>query len=366
MAKRDYYEVLGVSKTTSADELKKAYRKVAMQHHPDRNPGNQEAEDKFKEASEAFGVLSNKEKRARYDQFGHAAEGMGDGFSGGGAGVSDIFGDIFGEFFGESGRGGGRGERGSDLQYNLNISFEEAAFGSSKEIDVPRLETCETCGGLGARSERDVEVCQGCGGSGQQRIQQGFFSVATTCSRCGGRGKTIRHPCNKCGGRTRISKTKRLRINIPAGVDTGSRIKLTGEGEHGSQGGSAGDLYVALRVQDHPVFEREGSALFCEVPISFAQATLGNELEVPTLDGKARLKIPAGSQTHKIFRMKNQGIAELRGGGRGDLHIRIVVETPTNLTARQKELLEEFDTLSSEDHHPLRDKFIKGLRDLFS
>ena len=222
MAKRDYYEVLGVSKTTSADELKKAYRKVAMQHHPDRNPGNQEAEDKFKEASEAFGVLSNKEKRARYDQFGHAAEGMGDGFSGGGAGVSDIFGDIFGEFFGESGRGGGRGERGSDLQYNLNISFEEAAFGSSKEIDVPRLETCETCGGLGARSERDIEVCQGCGGSGQQRIQQGFFSVATTCSRCGGRGKTIRHPCNKCGGRTRISKTKRLRINIPAGVDTGS------------------------------------------------------------------------------------------------------------------------------------------------
>jgi hypothetical protein len=194
LAKRDYYEVLGVSKTASADELKKAYRKVAMQHHPDRNPGNQEAEDKFKEASEAFGVLSNKEKRARYDQFGHAAEGMGDGFNGGGGGVSDIFGDIFGEFFGESGRGGGRGERGSDLQYNLNISFEEAAFGSSKEIDVPRLETCETCGGLGARSERDIEVCQGCGGSGQQRIQQGFFSVATTCSRCGGRAKPSATP----------------------------------------------------------------------------------------------------------------------------------------------------------------------------
>jgi molecular chaperone DnaJ len=369
LAKRDYYDVLGVSKTASGDELKKAYRKVAMQHHPDRNPGNQEAEDKFKEASEAFGVLSDKEKRARYDQFGHAAEGMGEGFSGfgdGGSGFSDIFGDIFGEFFGGTGSGGGRGERGADLQYNLNISFEEAAFGSSKEIDVPRMETCDTCGGLGARSERDVEVCQSCGGSGQQRIQQGFFSVATTCSRCGGRGKTIRHPCNKCGGRTRISKTKRLRINIPAGVDTGSRIKLTGEGEHGSQGGPAGDLYVALRVQNHPIFEREDSDLFCEVPVSFAQATLGTELGVPTLDGQALLKIPAGSQTHKIFRMRNQGIVQLRGGGRGDLHIRIVVETPTNLTTRQKELLEEFDALSSEEHHPLREKFFKGLRDLFS
>ena len=371
MAKRDYYEVLGVSKTASEDELKKAYRKVAMQHHPDRNPGDKAAEEKFKEASEAFGVLRDKEKRARYDQFGHAAEGLGEGFSGfgnfsGGGGFNDIFGDIFGEFFGSSGGGGNRGERGADLQYNLEISFEESAFGGSKEIDVPRMETCDTCGGLGARSERDIEICQACGGSGQQRIQQGFFSVATTCSRCGGRGKTIRQACNKCGGRTRIPKTKRLRINIPAGVNTGSRIKLTGEGEHGSMGGPPGDLYVALHVQPHPVFEREGSDLFCEVPVSFAQTALGTELEVPTLDGKARLKIPAGSQTHKIFRMRNQGIAQLRGGGRGDLHIRIVVETPTNLTSRQQELLEEFDSLSSDEHNPLRDKFFKGLRDLFS
>ena len=370
MAKRDYYEVLGVSRNSSADELKKAYRKVAMKYHPDRNPGDEAAEEKFKEASEAFEVLSDQEKRARYDQFGHAADGMGDGmggFGGGGAGFSDVFGDIFGEFFGGSGgRGGSRGERGSDLQYNMEISFEDAAFGTSKEINVPRMETCDTCGGLGAHSEKDIEICGTCGGTGQQRVQQGFFSVATTCSRCSGRGKTIRNPCKTCHGKTRVSKTKRIRVNIHAGVSTGSRIKLTGEGEHGTNGGSTGDLYIMLRVQDHAMFEREGADLFCEEPISFAKAALGTELEVPTLEGKARLKIPAGTQSHKIFRLKNQGIAHLRGGGRGDLHVRVILETPTNLTSRQKELLEECEDCCEAESHPLQDKFINTIKSLFS
>lgn len=369
MAKRDYYEVLGVSRDASADELKKAYRKIAMKHHPDRNPGDKKAEEKFKEASEAFEVLSDTGKRSRYDQFGHAAEGLGDGFSGmhGAGGFGDIFGDIFGEFFGGAQEGRVRtGERGSDLQYKLDISFEEAAFGLSREIEIPRMETCNTCGGLGARSQNDIEVCNHCGGSGQQRIQQGFFSVATTCSQCGGRGQTIRNVCQTCRGRTRVSQTRRIRVNIPAGVSTGSRIKLSGEGENGSNGGTSGDLYILLHVQDHPVFEREGADLFCEVPVSFSQSALGSEIEVPTLEGKARLKIPAGTQTHKIFRMRNKGIADLRGGGRGDLHVRIVVETPTHLTARQKELLVEFEECCDESSHPLRDKFIDSLKNLFS
>ena len=371
MAKRDYYDVLGVSRNVSADELKKAYRKVAMKHHPDRNQGDKIAEDKFKEASEAFEVLGDQEKRARYDQFGHAAEGMGsrmDGFGGaGGSGFGDVFGDIFSEFFsGSSGSSAGRGERGSDLQYNMDISFDDAVFGSSKEIDVPRMETCDSCSGLGAESEKDIKICGLCGGTGQQRVQQGFFSVATTCSSCGGRGKTISNPCRTCHGRTRVSKTKRIRVNIPAGVATGSRIKLTGEGEHGANGGSSGDLYIVLRVKDHSLFERDGADIFCEVPINFSQATLGTDLEVPTLEGKARLKIPAGTQTHKIFRLKNQGIAHLRGGGRGDLHVRVVVETPTKLSGRQKELLKEFDYCSDGESNPIRDKFVESIKNLFS
>ena len=369
MAKRDYYEILGVDRSASGDELKKAYRKVAMKYHPDRNPGDKEAEDKFKEASEAFEVLSDQSKRQRYDQFGHSAEGLGDGFSGfsQGAGFGDIFGDIFGEFFGANGeRRGQRGEGGSDLQYNLEINFEDAAFGTSRELEIPRMETCNTCGGLGARSQNDIETCNNCGGTGQQRIQQGFFSVATTCAACSGRGQTIRNVCNTCHGRTRVKKTRKIRVNIPAGVDTGSRIKLSGEGEHGSNGGPNGDLYIVLRVQDHPVFEREGSDLFCEVPISFTQAALGSEIEVPTLEGKARLKIPAGTQSHKIFRLRNKGVAQIRRPERGDLHVRVVIETPTNLTSRQKELLEEFEECCHETSHPLRDKFFDSLKNLFS
>ena len=372
MAKRDYYEVLGVSRNASTEELKKAYRKVAMKYHPDRNQGDKQAENKFKEASEAFEILGDQEKRSRYDQFGHAAEGMGSsgmgGFGGaGGSGFGDVFGDIFSEFFsGSGGSSTGRGERGSDLQYNMEISFEDAVFGSSKEIDVPRMETCDSCSGLGAESEKDIKICNSCGGTGQQRVQQGFFSVATTCSSCGGRGKTISNPCKNCHGRTRVSKTKRIRVNIPAGVATGSRIKLTGEGEHGANGGSGGDLYIVLGVKEHSLFEREGADIFCEVPISFSQATLGTDLEVPTLEGEARLKIPSGTQTHKIFRMKNQGIAHLRGGGRGDLHVRVVVETPSKLTAKQKELLKEFDDCCEDESNPIRDKFVKKIKNLFS
>ncbi|MBF0286919.1 MAG: molecular chaperone DnaJ [SAR324 cluster bacterium] len=374
MAKRDYYEVLGVSNSVSDDDLKKAYRKIALKYHPDRNPGDQSAEEKFKEATEAYEVLSDSGKRSRYDRFGHAgvgqgSDGMGD-FSGfGGSGLGDVFNDIFGEFFGAS--NGGRSSRtrafrGSDLQYNLEISFEEAAFGHTTEIDVPRMETCGQCGGLGARSSKDVEVCSVCQGTGQQRVQQGFFSVATTCARCRGEGKVIRNPCPTCHGSTRIKKTKKIRVNIPAGVDNDSRIKLSGEGEQGMNGGPAGDLYIALRIQSHPIFERVDNDLYCEVPISFTHAALGTELDVPTLEGTARLKIPAGSQTHRVFRLRNKGIAHLRGNRRGDLHVRIIVETPSHLTSRQKELLEEFESLTKEGSHPLHNKFMDKIKGLFS
>lgn len=372
MAKRDYYEVLGVEKAVSADELKKAYRKVALKFHPDRNPGDKEAEEKFKEATEAYEVLSDAGKRSRYDRFGHASVGQGadsgdfGGFGGGGFG--DVFNDIFGDFFGNSQRGGGRSSarRGSDLQYNLEISFEEAAFGHTTEIDIPRLETCGPCGGLGARSAKDVEVCQVCQGSGQQRVQQGFFSVATSCTQCRGEGKTIRHACTHCHGQGRTRKSKRIRVNIPAGVDTGSRIKLSGEGEHGSNSGPAGDLYIAIQVKEHPIFERVDNDIYCEVPISFTQVALGTEIEVPTLEGAARLKIPSGSQTNKVFRLRNKGIAHLRGNRRGDLHVRIIVETPTNLTSKQRDLLTEFEKLSNEASHPMHTKFMNKLKGLFS
>ncbi len=373
MAKRDYYEVLGVSNSASEDELKKAYRKIALKYHPDRNPGDQSAEEKFKEATEAYEVLSDSGKRSRYDRFGHAGvgqspDGMGD-FSGfGTGGLGDVFNDIFGEFFGGApGRGSRtRASRGSDLQYNLEISFEEAAFGHTTEIDVPRMEICGQCGGLGARSSKDVEVCGVCQGTGQQRVQQGFFSVATTCGRCRGEGKVIRTPCPICHGSTRVKKTKRIRVNIPAGVDNDSRIKLSGEGEQGYNGGPPGDLYIALRIQSHPIFERIENDLYCEVPISFAHAALGTELEVPTLEGTARLKVPSGSQTHRVFRLRNKGIVHLRGNRRGDLHVRIIVETPSHLTSRQKEILEEFESLSNEGSHPLHSKFMDKIKGLFS
>jgi molecular chaperone DnaJ len=369
LSKRDYYEVLGVSKSVTPEELKKKYRKIALKFHPDRNPDNPEAEEKFKEASEAYEILSDQEKKSQYDQFGHAGLGNGAGggnpFGGGGSGFGDIFGDVFSEFFGGSGGGGGRGrstgEPGSDLRYNLELTFEQAAFGHTTEIEIPRLETCSPCGGLGAKSARDIEICSVCQGSGQQRIQQGFFSVATTCSRCQGRGKIIKQPCPTCYGRGRTTQRKKLKVNIPAGISTGSRIKMTNEGEHGSNGGPAGDLYLVVTVLDHPIFERDEDDLFCQVPISITQAALGCDIEVPTLEGKARLTILAGTQNNRIFRLRNKGIAHLRGSGRGDLHIRILVEIPTNLNKKQRELLEEFAAISGEDSTPMKKSFFDKL-----
>jgi molecular chaperone DnaJ len=372
---RDYYETLGVPRTASDEELKKAYRQLAMKHHPDRNPGNKEAEARFKDASEAYAVLSDKTKRAQYDQFGHV-EGNGGpdmgGFGQQGQPFGDIFGDIFSDFFGGQGRGGrGRGGamRGSDLQFNMDITFEQAAFGHATEVNIPRLETCDVCSGLGAKSSKDVEVCKTCQGTGQMRIQQGFFAVATTCSTCRGQGRIIRSPCAKCHGEGRLRKTHKLRVTIPAGVDTGHKLKLTGEGEHGAQGGPAGDLYIAINVQPHPFFQREDADILCEVPVTFVQAALGGDIEVPTLEGKVELKVPAGTQSQKVFRLRGKGIAQVRGGGRGDQYVRVLVEIPANLTAKQRELLNQFSAAESEaehrKHYPLKDKFVTKIKDMF-
>lgn len=376
MATKDYYELLGVARDAGEEEIKKAYRKLAMKHHPDRNPGDKEAEQKFKDSTEAYAVLSDKQKRAQYDQYGRV-EGMGEpgqGFDFGNfGGFGDIFGDIFSEFFGQTGRAGGGGrrgpQRGSDLQYNMEISFEQAAFGYQTEVDIPRLETCGQCGGLGAKSARDVEVCPQCQGSGQQRMQQGFFTVATTCSRCRGEGRVIKNACPQCHGAGRVRQHHKLRVNIPAGVDTGARLKLTGEGEDGLNGGRKGDLYIGLSVKPHPFFHREGNDVYCEVPISMTMAALGGETKVPTLDGRVELKIPAGTQNLRNFRLRGKGIPSLRGSGRGDQYCRVLVEVPTQLSSRQRELLEEFERLeggkNGRSHYPLIDKFAQKIRELF-
>jgi molecular chaperone DnaJ len=376
-APRDYYETLGVSRTASEEEIKKAYRQMAMKHHPDRNPGNKEAEARFKELSEAYAVLSDKAKRAQFDQFGHVeGNGQPGGPDFGGFGqqapFGDIFGDIFSDFFGGQGRSrGGRGGplRGSDLQYNMDITFEQAAFGHATELSIPRLETCDTCGGLGAKSSKDIEVCAYCHGTGQMRIQQGFFSVATTCSHCRGQGRIVRTPCPKCHGEGRTRKTHKLRVTIPPGVDTGQKLKLSGEGEHGVQGGPAGDLYIAINVQPHPFFQREDADILCDVPITFVQAALGGDIEVPTLEGKVELKVPPGTQSQKVFRLRGRGIAQMRGGGRGDQYVRVVVEIPAAMSAKQKELLKQFADLETEadqrKHYPLKDKFVSKIKDMF-
>lgn len=371
MSKRDYYEVLGVSKSSSADEIKKAYRKIALKYHPDRNPGDKAAEDKFKEATEAYEILSDSQRKAQYDRFGHAADNMGGGAGGGnpfgGGGFGDIFGDVFSEFFGGGSQGGGRssrGEPGADLRYNMDLTFEQAAFGHTTEIEIPRLETCESCNGMGARTSKDIETCPTCHGSGQQRIQQGFFSVSTTCSHCRGKGQIIKVPCPKCHGRGRTNQRKKLKVNIPAGISTGSKIKLHGEGESGINGGPTGDLYIVIRVLEHSVFERDNYDISCQIPVSITQATLGSEIEVPTLEGKARLNIPPGTQSNKIFRLRGKGIAHLHGSGRGDLHVKIIVEIPTNLNKRQQELLEEFAAISGEDTTPMKKSFMDKIKDL--
>jgi molecular chaperone DnaJ len=349
MSKRDYYDVLGVAKNASEAEIKKAYRRLAMKHHPDRNTGDKaaEAEKAFKEAKEAYEVLSDAQKRAAYDQFGHAGVDpsmAGGGVGGGGASFSDIFGDVFGDIFG-GGRGGGgsRAQRGADLRYNLELSLEDAVAGTSVKINVPTWTQCDSCGGSGAKKGSSPKTCGTCHGAGQVRMQQGFFSVQQTCPTCHGRGSVIEDPCPACRGQGRVQETKTLSVKVPPGVDTGDRIRLAGEGEAGDRGGPAGDLYVQVHVREHAIFTRDDSHLYCEVPIAFTTAALGGELEVPTLDGKVKLKIPESTQTGKMFRMRGKGVKPVRGGPQGDLICRVVVETPIKLTEQQRSLLRDLD-----------------------
>lgn len=371
MSKRDYYEVLGVSKTASADEIKKAYRKLAMKYHPDRNPDDKAAEEKFKEANEAYEVLSDEDKRAAYDRHGHAGvdPNMGGGFGAGAGNFSDIFGDVFGDIFG-GGRAGGaqRSNRGSDLRYTLELSLEDAVKGTNVQIRVPKLSTCETCDGSGAKKGTSADTCNTCHGQGQVRVQQGFFAMAQTCPTCRGRGKVIKDPCNSCRGQGRVEKAKTLDVKIPAGVDTGDRIRLAGEGEAGPNGGPSGDLYVQVSVRQHKIFERDGADLYCEVPISFADAALGGELEVPTLDGRVMLKIPEGTQTGKLFRLRGKGVKPIRSHSVGDLYCKVLLETPVHLSKRQKELLREFQqNMDGEGskHSPKKTGWFDSVKNLF-
>ncbi len=365
---KDYYALLGVHKNATDAELKRAYRRLALEFHPDKNPGNKAAEEKFKEIGEAYEVLSDPQKRAYYDQFGVApgAQGAGPGFGGFGAGMGmgDIFGDIFEDFFG-GGRGRTRATAGDDLRYNLKISFEEAAFGTTTKIRVPRWERCPECDGTGAKSKDDIKVCTNCRGAGQIRIQQGFFSISRTCSRCGGEGKMITNPCTTCNGKKRVERDRTLSVKIPAGVETGNTIRLSGEGELGSYGGHPGDLYVFLTVEDHALFKREGQDIICEVPVSFSQAALGTELDVPTLTGSSKLKIPPGTQPGHVFRFKGKGFPHLRGSGSGDQLCRVIVEVPTKLSSRQKELLQEFDRLNADGATPLAKGFFDKVKEVF-
>jgi molecular chaperone DnaJ len=352
VTKRDYYEILGVAKDAGDDDLKKAYRRLAMKYHPDRNPGNPDAEAHFKEANEAYEVLSDAQKREIYNQYGHEGlkrGGMGGDFSGG---FSDLFGDIFSDIFGAQ-RGGPR--RGSNLRYTMELSLEEAAFGTSAQIRIPKLEACEICKGVGTASGKAPQACPTCRGAGQVRIQQGFFTMQQTCPHCRGRGAIVTDPCPNCRGAGRVRAEKTLEVKIPPGVDTGDRIRLNGEGEPGDRGAPAGDLYVQIVVKPHSFFERDGSDLLCAVPISVVTASLGGELEVPTLDGKATLKIPEGTQGGRVFRLRGLGVKSVRGGPAGDLLCTVIVETPVKLNRKQKELLEAFGTSlegSGEKHSP--------------
>lgn len=358
MAKRDYYEVLGVSRDASDADIKKAYRRLAMKYHPDRNSEDEGAEDKFKESREAYEVLKDAEKRRAYDQFGHEGLRGGPGGAGGfGAeGFGDIFGDVFGDIFGGSRRGGGSQVfRGADLGYELRLDLEMAVSGDSVTIDVPTQVTCETCDGSGARKGSEPTQCTTCGGVGQVRMQQGFFSIQQTCPACKGSGTVISDPCGDCHGRGRTRKTKKLSVKVPAGVDDGDRIRLSGEGEAGRNGGPPGDLYVEIRVNPHKIFERAGADLSCEVPISFAAATLGGEVELPTLDGNVSLRVPAGTQSSKVFRLRGKGVTTVRDKRQGDLFAKVSVETPVNLTDEQQEQLKKFDasvSVGGDRHNP--------------
>ena len=371
MAKRDYYETLGVSSDVSEGDLKKAYRRLAMKCHPDRHPDDAEAEGKFKELSAAYEVLSDADKRAAYDRHGHAAfEGMGSagGAQADGGSFSDIFGDVFGDIFGGGGSGGARasGHRGSDLRYTLDLTLEEAVFGVEKTIRIPRLAGCNTCHGSGAKPGSSPKTCQTCKGQGQVRMQQGFFAIQQTCPRCHGQGKVVSNPCVDCGGQGRKEESKTLSAKIPGGVDTGDRIRLSGEGEAGANGGPSGDLYVQVNVRDHRIFKRDAKDLYCEVPISFTDAALGGELEVPTLNGRVKVKIPEGTQTSKIFRVRAKGVKQVRGGPQGDLLCRVVVETPVNLTGKQRELMQELHaTLNHKAHAPRREGWFDSVKSFF-
>lgn len=370
MSKRDYYEVLGVGREASEGEIKKAYRRLAMKYHPDRNPDDESAADRFKELSEAYEVLSDDQKRAAYDRFGHAGldgqAGMG-GFGGAGAGdFADAFNDIFGEFFGAGRRGRGGRRRGADLQYNLEIDLEQAVRGDNVSIRVPSLVACGDCDGSGAAKGSSPVSCPDCGGAGSIRMAQGFLTLEQTCPRCRGTGKVIKDPCRSCGGRGVQEETRHLSVKVPPGVDTGDRIRLSGEGEASPGGGSPGDLYVQIMVREHPLFRREGRHLYCEVPISFPDAALGGELEVPTLDGRVKLKIPPETQSGKLFRLRGKGVKPVRGGPQGDLLCRVVVETPVNLGKAQRELLEQFrESLQGGEQSPKERSWFEGVKRFF-
>jgi molecular chaperone DnaJ len=373
MSKRDYYKVLDVPRTATEAEIKKAYRRLAMKYHPDRNPDDKEAEELFKEAKEACEVLTDEHKRAAYDQYGHAgveaaSRGGRGGF--GGDAFSDIFGDVFGDIFGAR-RSGGRSQvfRGADLRYELELDLGQAVFGHSVEIEVPKLVECETCKGSGAAKGSSAVSCDGCGGVGQVRVSQGFFQLQQTCPRCRGAGTIIKNPCDTCLGQGRVRRTRTLSVKVPAGVDTGDRIRLNGEGEAGRNGGPPGDLYVEMHIKEHPIFERDNEHLRCEVPVSFATAALGGSVNVPTLDGDVTLKIPSETQSGRVFCLRDKGVKPVRGGARGDLFCRVVVETPVHLSTEQKELirkLEETIKQNSTRHAPRAEGFLEGVKRFFS
>ena len=373
MAKRDYYSVLDVSKNASEADIKKAYRRLAMKHHPDRNPDDKSAEEKFKEAKEAYEVLTDTQKRATYDQFGHAGiDAARQGGGGAGQDFGDIFGEVFGDIFGGQRRGGGgRSQvfRGADLRYELELDLPQAVFGHSVEIDIPKLMECEICHGTGAAKGHSPTTCETCNGQGQVRVSQGFFQLQQTCPRCRGSGKVVKNPCDKCLGQGRIRKHKKLSVKVPAGVDTGDRIRLGGEGEAGRNGGPPGDLHVEIAVREHAIFQRDGEHLSCEVPVSFATAVLGGAVTVPTLEGDVSLKIPAETQSGRVFRLRDKGVKPVRGGPRGDLFCKLAVETPVKLNSEQRELLRKFDASlrgDSTNHTPREESFFDGVKRFFS
>ena len=370
MSKKDYYEVLGVGRDAPEADIKKAYRRLAMKYHPDRNPDDQQAESRFKEAKEAYEVLTDSEKKAAYDQFGHAgvdaAAGAGPGF--GGADINDIFGDVFGDIFGGGRRGRSGPFRGADLRYELDLDLEQAVAGDSVNISIPSLVECSGCDGSGARPGTSPSTCSSCGGNGQVRIQQGFFSVQQACPQCRGTGKIITDPCQECRGQGRVRKSRTLAVKVPAGVDNGDRIRLSGEGEAGQNGGPPGDLYVDIRVRQHPIFQRDGADLSCSVPVSFATAVLGGQVTVPTLDGEVSLKVPGETQSGKVFRLRGKGVTTVRTKGHGDLYCRVDVETPVALSPEQKKLLEQFEAAlaaGGDRHRPRSSTWRDGVRRFF-